>query len=402
MLTKPALLTKGSLHDGTFFPEIRPMRAILLAALPALLTVSCDATEAGTAGAPKASASRPFAVEDIARFDEPWAMTFLPNSGQALITEKKGRLMLWNEGGLVSPVKGVPKVDYGGQGGLGDVIVHPDYANNNLIYLSWVEAGDGDTRGAVVGRAKLVAGESGRLEGLQVIWRQHPKVEGRGHYGHRLAFGPDGKLYISNGDRQKFTPAQDMSATLGKVVRLDDDGSVPADNPWASRGGVTAQLWSAGHRNILGLAFDGQGQLWSSEMGPKNGDEFNRIERGSNYGYPIVSNGSHYDGKDIPDHSTRPEYNAPEITWNGLSPAGMMIYSGSLFPAWRGNAFLGGLSGEALVRVQMTGTGAREAERWDMSARIREVEQGPDGSIYVLEDEDDGEGGRLLRLRPAR
>ena len=294
----------------------------------------------------------------------------------------------------------MPQVDHGGQGGLGDVVLHPNFRSNGLVYLSWVEAGQGDTRGAAVGRGRLAQDAKGaRLDNFQVIWRQAPKVEGRGHYGHRLAFGRDGKLYISNGDRQKFTPAQDMSATLGKVVRLNDDGSLPSDNPWASRGGVTAQLWSAGHRNILGLAFDAAGQLWSHEMGPQGGDEFNRIDKGSNYGYPIVSNGNHYDGKDIPDHPTRPEFNAPEITWNGLSPAGLMIYSGSLFPQWRGNAFLGGLSGQALVRVVMSGGNAREADRWDMDERIREVEQGPDGAIYVLED---GKGGRLLKLTPAR
>jgi glucose/arabinose dehydrogenase len=300
-------------------------------------------------------------------------------------------------------VAGAPQVDYGGQGGLGDVAFHPQFARNNLVYLSWVEPGSGDTRGAVVGRGRLVlGGRAPRIEGLQIIWRQTPKVEGRGHYGHRLAFGPDGKLYISNGDRQKFDPAQDMSGTLGKVVRLNDDGSVPADNPFASRGGATAQIWTLGHRNILGLAFDASGRLWSHEMGPKNGDEFNLIERGSNYGYPIVSNGSHYDGRDIPDHSTRPEFNAPEITWNDLSPAGLIIYSGSLFPQWRGNAFLGGLGGQTLVRVTIDGNNAREAERWDMGARIREVEQGPDGAVYVLEDERNGSGGRLLRLTPAR
>jgi glucose/arabinose dehydrogenase len=336
-------------------------------------------------------------------------MTFLPN-GDALITERKGKLILWsNQGGTstVSEVRGVPVVDYGGQGGLGDVVFNP---KNNFVYLSWVEAGPNDTRGAVVGRGRLLAHSAAmpgspvgyQLDGLQVIWRQTPKVEGRGHFGHRIAFGPDGKMYISNGDRQKFDPAQDMSGTLGKVVRLNEDGAVPSDNPFAQRGGATAQIWSLGHRNILGIAFDGRGQLWSHEMGPKNGDEFNLIERGANYGYPIVSNGNHYDGKDIPDHATRPEFNAPEISWNGLSPAGLMIYSGRLFPQWRGNAFVGGLSGQTLVRVQIDGTSAREAQRWDMGARIREVEQGPDGAIYVLEDERNGSGGRLLRLTPGR
>ena len=376
----------------------------LVCILPILLMACNGNGEAVSPGNATAAAAvtadgKPFQVQEVASFNEPWAMAFIPGGSDALITEKSGRLLLLR-GGQSITVAGAPKVDYGGQGGLGDVALHPNFGANGLVYLSWVEAGAGDTRGAVVGRGRLVqdAGAA-RIEGLQVIWQQAPKVEGRGHYGHRLAFGPDGKLYISNGDRQKFTPAQDMSGTLGKVVRLNDDGSVPADNPFAARGGATAQIWTLGHRNILGLAFDPQGQLWSHEMGPQGGDEFNRIDRGSNYGYPIVSNGTHYDGRDIPDHPTRPEFNAPEISWNGLSPAGLMVYNGSLFPQWRGNAFLGGLSGQALVRVVMSGGNAREADRWEMDARIREVEQGPDGAIYVLQD---GADAKLLRLVPPR
>ena len=379
---------------------------LLPLALPILL-LSCSASDGVATGNSSAAASsaaaaaggRPFQVQELATFNEPWAMTFVTGTRQALVTEKSGRLLLWNEGSSPVVVSGVPKVDYGGQGGFGDVVLHPNFASNRYVYLSWVESGDGGTRGAVVGRARLATQGAASLQGLEIIWRQTPKVDGRGHYGHRLAFGPDGKLYISNGDRQKFTPAQDMSGTLGKVVRINDDGSVPADNPFASRGGATAQIWTLGHRNMLGLAFDPQGQLWSHEMGPLGGDEFNRIDRGTNYGYPIVSNGSHYDGKDIPDHPTRPEFNAPEISWDGTSPAGLMIYDGSLFPQWRGNAFLGGLSGLALVRVVMSGGNAREADRWDMGERIREVEQGPDGAIYVLQDGDDA---KLLRLTPAR
>ncbi len=383
---------------------MRPLACIF----PLLLLGSCNGSgEAVAPGNAAAAAAvtvapdgKPFRTEAVGSFNEPWAMAFIPGTSEALITEKRGRIRLWGAGRPAVEVAGAPEVDYGGQGGLGDVVFHPGFAANNLVYLSWVEAGDSGTRGAVVGRGRLVRdGGAARIEGLQIIWRQTPKVEGRGHYGHRLAFGPDGKLYVSNGDRQKFTPAQDMSGTLGKVVRLNDDGSVPADNPFASRGGAAAQVWTLGHRNILGLAFGPDGQLWSHEMGPQGGDEFNRIDRSTNYGYPIVSNGSHYDGRDIPDHPTRPEFNAPEITWDGLSPAGLMIYTGSLFPQWRGNAFLGGLSGQALVRVTMAGGNAREAERWDMDARIREVEQGPDGAIYVLEDR---EGARLLRLTPAR
>ena len=297
----------------------------------------------------------------------------------------------------------MPPVDYGGQGGLGDVVLHPDFADNGLVYLSWVEAGEGDTRGAAVGRGRLVLeGETARIEDMQVIWRQDPKVTGRGHYGHRLAFSPDGHLYISSGERQKFDPAQDMTGNLGKIVRLTDAGEVPSDNPFYDRGGVTAQIWTLGHRNPLGLAFDAQGRLWEHEMGPEGGDEVNLIVKGRNYGYPIVSNGDHYGGEDIPDHSTRPEFEEPKVFWNpSISPAGLIVYSGDMFPEWRGDALLGALSGQALIRVDLEGDTAHKADQWDMGQRIREVEQGPDGAVWLLEDEDEGSGGRLLKLTPA-
>ena len=372
---------------------------------PLLLLAACSASNGSDAAAqPASSATRPFAANPIATFDEPWAMAFLPGPGvRALITEKKGKLkLLWNETGRVGEVAGAPTVDYGGQGGFGDVVLHPDFERNGLVYLSWVEAGEGGNRGAVVGRAKLVAEGAGapRLDGLTVIWRQTPKLSGRGHYGHRIAFGPDGKLYISNGDRQEFTPAQDMGGTLGKIVRLNDDGTVPKDNPFASRGGVAAQIWTLGHRNPLGLAFDSRGRLWDVEMGPEGGDEMNLVLRGKNYGYPIVSNGDHYDGKDIPDHPTRPEFEAPKAWWTPvISPGDMIFYSGSQFPQWQGDALIAGLSSKALIRVDIDGDKAREAERWDMGQRIREVEQGADGSVWLLED---APGGRLLKLTPAR
>ncbi|HEX8262520.1 MAG TPA: PQQ-dependent sugar dehydrogenase [Allosphingosinicella sp.] len=371
---------------------------------PLLLLAACSASNGSDAAAqPASSPTRPFTVRSITTFDEPWAMAFLPGPGtRALITEKKGRLkLLWNEIGRVGDVAGAPTVDYGGQGGFGDVVLHPGFARNRLVYLSWVEAGEGRNRGAVVGRARLVEGDGKgvRLDGLQVIWRQTPKMSGRGHYGHRIAFGPDGKLYISNGDRQEFTPAQDMGGTLGKIVRLNDDGTVPRDNPFASRGGAAAQIWTLGHRNPLGLAFDGRGRLWDVEMGPKGGDELNLVLRGKNYGYPIVSNGDHYDGRDIPDHPTRPEFEAPKVTWTPvISPGDMIFYSGNAFPQWKGDALIAGLSSKALIRVDIDGDKAREAERWDMGQRIREVEQGPDGSVWLLED---GPGGRLLKLSPA-
>lgn len=342
----------------------------------------------------------PFVSTEIARFDEPWAMTFLPD-GRLLVTQKGGQLKLLNVvSKQIGLITGVPAVAYGGQGGLGDVVLHPQFGSNGLVYLSYVEQGAGDTRGAAVARAQLVlnANGGGSLSGLQVIWRQVPKVSGYGHYGHRMAFDGGGKLWISSSDRQQFDPAQDMASNLGKMIRLNDDGTVPADNPFAGQGGVTGQIWSLGHRNILGLAFDPQGRLWAHEMGPLGGDELNLIERGTNYGWPIVSNGSHYDGTDIPDHNTHPEFNAPEAWWTPvIAPAGFIIYSGSLFTYFRGDGLIGGLASQALIHIQFDGVQAREVQRYNMGQRIREVEQGPDGAIWLLED---GSNVRLLKLTP--
>lgn len=341
----------------------------------------------------------PFKVTEIAKFSQPWAMTFMPD-GRLLVTQKQGALKLYKVGGSARDVSGVPAVVAEGQGGLGDVVLHPKFAQNKWVYISYSEAGPGSTRGAAVARAKLESNDAGdSLRDLTVIWRQVPKVEGNGHFGHRIAFDRNGLLWITSGERQKFTPAQDMESNLGKIVRLNDDGSVPKDNPFAERGGVTAQVWSLGHRNPLGIAFDGQGRVWNHEMGPKGGDELNLVQRGANYGYPIVSEGDHYDGKVIPDHAERPEFVEPIIKWVPvISPAGFVIYSGSEFPDWRGDGFIGGLSSTALVRVEFDGETAREAGRYDMGARIREIEQGPDGALWVLEDEREGKGGRLLKL----
>lgn len=346
------------------------------------------------------STDKPFAITEIAAFNEPWAMTFLPDSNQALITEKSGRLMLWESEGPVEEVIGVPKVAYGGQGGLGDVILHPDFAENRMIYLSYVEAGEGGF-GAAVASAKLDS-ENGvpALKDVKVIWRQFPKVDGRGHFGHRLAFSRDGKyLFIASGERQKFDPAQDMNSNLGKVVRLFPDGSVPTDNPFYDAASpVKSQIWSLGHRNPLGLSFDDKGQLWNQEMGPRHGDELNLVKRGANYGYPKVSNGNHYDGRDIPDHKAGDGFEAPKAYWvPAISPGGLMFYNGDMFPEWKSSMFIGGLGGESLVRVKIDGETATKADHWDMGTRIREVEQGPDGAVWLLED---GDKGRLLKLTP--
>lgn len=361
----------------------------------------------------QAQGNLPFNVQPVTSFDEPWALAFLPD-GRMLVTEKKGNLFIVTQDGQKSrPVGGMPDVDYGGQGGLGDVALHPDFADNGYIYLSYAESGAGNTRGAAVARAVLNMNErGGSLSNMQVIWRQYPKMLGRGHYGHRLLFDDDGYLWISSGDRQKFTPAQDMQSNVGKILRLNDDGSVPADNPFVNYrdqdprvdgNAVFGQIWSLGHRNPLGIAIDSDGQLWDIEMGPAGGDELNRVERGTNYGYPVVSNGDHYDGREIPDHDTRPEFAAPAAWWTPVvSPGDLLAYNGDLFSDWRGDLLIAGLSSQAIVRVETDGGSAREAERYPMGARIRSVVEGPEGALWVLEDERAASQGRLLKLTPKR
>ena len=387
-------------------PQLFPVETVMyFPCFTVFLSILVCLAAAGSAAASgeetiRGSAGTILLSTPLAECNEPWAMTFLP-SGALLLTEKPGNLLLVSADGRSKVVVGgVPEVAYGGQGGLGDIILHPDYEANNLVYLSYAEQGMWGNKGAAVARARFIADQaSPALSDLQVIWRQEPKVKGNGHYSHRLAFGPDGKLYITSGERQKQQPAQDWSQNLGKVIRLNPDGSVPADNPFQGKGDIARTFWSIGHRNLLGIAFDGEGRLWTHEMGPKHGDELNLIVSGDNYGWPVVSWGDQYSGADIPDHDTRPEFNAPEVYWvPTIAPSGLVIYTGTMFPAWQGNALIGGLASRALIRVKIDGNSAEEVERFDMGKRIREVEQGPDGAIWVLEDK---EGGRLLRLTPS-
>ncbi len=358
-------------------------------------------------------------VESIAKFSHPWALAFLPD-GKLLVTEKPGNLYVFADGKLSKPIAGVPTVEYKDQGGLLDVAVDPDFANNKLVYLSYSERAaeqpadvkegkdarlgefqdlsDNVVKGLAVARGRL---EGDRLEDVKVIWRQVPKTVGRGHFGGRLVFAPDGKLFITSGDRQRFEPAQDMASNLGKVVRINPDGSIPDDNPFVGQDGALPEIWTLGHRNELGAAINpASGELWIHEMGPKGGDEVNIVVRGKNYGWPLVSQGAHYDDEAIPDHKTKPEFAAPAYAWNpSISPAGLAFYTGDKFPGLKGKALLGGLSSEALIVLTLDGDRVVSDEVIEMGRRIRDVAQAPDGNVLLLVDGESG--GDLLRLTPS-
>ena len=351
----------------------------------------------------------------MASFDEPWAMDFDPETRIAIITEKAGKIRLYLPDGRTGTVSGAPQVAYAGQGGLGDVIFapQPDWAapaNGSLdgrrIYLSWAEAGQNDTRGAAVGLGTLACTTptACTLEGLAVIWRQSPKVSGRGHYSHRLAFSPDNAyLFVSSGERQKGAPAQDLTTNLGKIVRLLPDGSPAPGNPFAGKGSAGDEIWSYGHRNVLGLAFDAKGQLWDLEHGPKGGDEINLVKPGLNYGWPLVSDGDNYDGTPIPRHKTRTDLTAPAISWNPvIAPGDFLFYTGDKYPGFHGKAVIASFAVPGLVLVDLNGDSGVEEARYPLDNRIREVEQAPDGTLWLLEDGPAPGSGHLLKLEPAR
>lgn len=380
------------------------MRLLPIAAV-SLTLIACTGAQPGNSQEAAASSDGlPFTVTPVADFDSPWAMTFLPD-GWMLVTEKMGTLLLVSPDGMTRrPVGGIPPVDSAGQGALKDVVLHPDFARNRLVYFSFSEAGEGG-KGVVLARGQLTGDRTAMpvLAGVERLFQATPYVSGNGHYSGRIVFAPDGQhVFFTNGERQKFDPAQDPKSTLGKVLRLTLDGK-PAGDPGLTAKGFHPAIWSYGHRNLLGIAFDKAGNLWEQEMGPQGGDEVNLVLPGKNYGYPIVSDGDHYGGADIPDHKTRPEFEAPKVSWNpAISPGGLIVYSGKLFPQWAGDLFIGGLSSQALVRVDIDGTNAAKGDQWPMGARIREVEEGPDGAIWLLEDGRDGSQGRLLKLTPKR
>ena len=366
------------------------------------------------------SSAGPIQIEELATLEFPWGMEALPEGG-LLITEKVGALRRWSEAdGLSDPISGLPEIEYQGQGGLLDVALHPDFAENGLVYLYYVMAAedqpeepalDNDPRlgpfvntedrvlkGGVVWRARL-DGDT-LVEGKE-LWRQEPFSVGLGQFGGRLVFRDDGTLIITSGDRQRFEPAQSYETNLGKILRINDDGSIPEDNPYWTAGSPLDAVWSLGHRNPLGAAiWPETGELYTHEMGPLYGDELNVPVPSGNYGWPEVSNGENYNRQPIAHHETALErFERPLFYWRpAVSPSGLMFYNGDMFADWKGNAFLGGLSVQALVRVSFDGENVSGSEQINLYRRVRDVMQADDGAILILTDYEDG---KLLRLTPA-
>jgi aldose sugar dehydrogenase len=329
------------------------------------------------------------------KLDHPWGLAFLPD-GRMLVTERPGRLRIVTRDGKISPpLGGVPKVYANGQGGLLDVALDPNFASNRLVYLSFAEPGPGGASTAVA-RGRL--GDNA-ITDLKVIFSQMPKVSGGNHFGGRLVFARDGTLFITTGERAKFDPAQDLSGHLGKIIRINPDGSVPRDNPFVGRAGVRPEIWSYGHRNPQGAALNPRtGALWETEHGPLGGDEVNIPQAGKNYGWPLVSWGNHYSGLPIAKPNTRPELTDAIYHWTPvIAASGLAFYNGDLLPSWRGNLIAGGLVSRGIVRLTLDGDKIVGEERIGLGARVRDVRQGPDGAVYVLTDQGDG---KILRLSP--
>ena len=402
--------------------------SLLAVMLAALVASAADAQI--NAGEQKSDSSLPFNMTSVATFDLPWRIAFLPD-GRMLVTEKVGRLQLVTPQGAKTEVRGVPRSYYQGQNGMLGVFLSPHYATDHNVYLTYVEPGDYGG-GLALGRGRLVLdGERTALEGFQVLWRQMPKGKG-GQAGAQIAFSPDGKyLFLTVGDRQRMTPAQDPDQPVGKILRLTLDGKPAPGNPMEGRTGAStiplidpptdtdaartarvvstytfstpnltpAETWTTGHRTPYGLAFGPDGRLWQVEHGPRGGDELNLIEPGKNYGWPLVVYGRNYNGVPIPSPDTRPDLAKPVIYWDPvIAPGNLMFYKGSVFPQWFGSALISGLESRAVVRVTFDGKGGATAvQRWTIGKRVRDIEEAPDGSLWMLED---AKPGGLIHLTP--
>ena len=331
----------------------------------------------------------------------PWALAFLPD-GRILVTERPGRLRIVDRNGRLSePVAGVPDIAARGQGGLLDVAIDPNFNENQLVYLSYAEGADDGTSSTAVSRGRLV---DGRLENVQRIYSQQPKVQSNGHFGSRLVFSQDGKLFVTQGDRQsgRFRQqAQDLSSGIGKIVRINPDGTIPRDNPFAGRNDARPEIWSYGHRNVQAAALHPEtGQLWTVEHGARGGDELNHPEAGKNYGWPIITYGVDYSGSRIGEGTAREGMEQPVYYWDPvIAPSGMVFYTGDRYPGWKGSAFVGSMSPGALVRLTIADGRVTSEERYlgDLNERIRDVQQGPDGLLYLVTDSPQG---RVLRVVP--
>ena len=404
------------------------MKFATAALLLSLVSASGDAPI--NAGGQKPEPSLPFTMTQVATFNLPWRIAFLPD-GRMLITEKAGPVWLVTQKGEKTPVANAPAVLHQGQGGMLGVFLSPHYATDQSVYLTYAEPGDGGSSLAMA-RARLSIGEgTASLEGLQVLWRQMPKGKG-GQFGAQIAFSPDGRfLFLAVGERMRMTPAQDPNQELGKILRLTLDGKPAPGNPMAGKTGAAvvplidpprdteaaktaaivssygfpgpnlspAETWSSGHRTPYGLAFAPDGRLWEVEHGPRGGDELNLIEPGKNYGWPLVSYATNYNGVPIPSPDTRPDLAKPVIYWTPIiAPGNLMFYTGAMFPEWKGSALISGLATRTLNRITFDGKGgAAPAERWDVGHRLRDVEVGPDGALWMLEDSNPG---GLFRATP--
>jgi aldose sugar dehydrogenase len=358
----------------------------------------------GQTRAPAIHTKTAFKVTEVAEdFDEPWAIAFLPDR-RMLVTEKHdGELFVVTPDGKKSPkTEGVPRVDGEDQGGLLDVELGPDFATSKLVYLSYYEPREGGN-GLAVARARFLDGAKPRLEGLKVVFRMQPTLDSNMHAGGRLVFAPDGMLFVTLGERsikEGRVQARDLKSHLGKIVRIAPDGSAPKDNPFVGKPGARSEIWTLGHRNVLGADLDEKNRLWVVEMGPKGGDEVNLIERGKDYGWPTIGYGEEYSGDRIHESTQAPGLEQPVYYWDPVvSPGALTIYTGDLFPEWKGNLFIAGLSSKALLRLALKDDRVIGEERllMDRGDRIREVVQGPEGALYLLTD---GSDGKLLKLTP--
>ena len=348
-----------------------------------------------TVASVETAAGRVDVVDVAGGLEHPWGLTFLPD-GRMLVTERSGALRIVEADGTVSaPVAGTPEVWASGQGGLLDVALGPDFESTGHVYLTYARSGPGGTASTALGRGVL---DGDALRDWQELFVQSPAADGGRHFGSRIAFGPDGHLFLSTGDRGQGDPAQDLQSQIGKVLRLNPDGTVPSDNPFVGRDGDDA-IWSYGHRNAQGLAFrPGTDELWETEFGPKGGDELNRVERGLDYGWPAVSWGTEYNGDPIPNPPTEPQFRDAVAHWSPvISPSGIAFYTADAFPAWQGDLLIASLTKGGLVRVSLDGDELAGEETIELGARVREVEVGPDGLVYVLTDLPDG---HIWRLEP--